>query len=72
METSTTIIHDGPYPLPLKLLLKLRKIVSPIFRPALNRRIRAKLEGIDFSILCNNCLGGVFYHDAGRSFTSPL
>jgi len=37
----------------------------------LNREIQEKLKNIDFSIFSNNCLGGVFYHDAGKEFTSP-
>jgi len=71
MHTDKHIIHDGPYPLPLKLWLKLRKTLSPIGRKKWNKEIREKLEGIEFSILCNNCLGGHFYHDAGRKFTTP-
>lgn len=71
MHTDTHLIHDGPYPPLLALLLKVRKAVSRFGRPKLNREIRKKLEGIEFSIFSNNCLGGVFYHDAGREFTSP-
>ncbi len=71
MHTDTHIIHDTPYPLPLSFLLKLRKLVSPLNRSKLNQEIQSKLEGIEFSVFSNNCLGGVFYHDAGRKFTSP-
>lgn len=71
MHTDTHIIHDKPYPLPLLILLKIRKTISPLFRNKLNQHIRNKLNGIDFSIFSNNCLGGVFYNDAGCEFTSP-
>ena len=37
-----------------------------------NRRIRKQLASYEFSILCNNCIGGVFLHDAGKRFNSPL
>lgn len=71
MYTDTHIIHDGPYPKPLAILLKIRKLVSPLGRRKWNKQIREKLQGVEFSILCNNCLGGHFYHDAGRKFTTP-
>lgn len=71
MHTETHIVHDGPYPLPLRLLLKLRKIVAPVCRPKRNKKIQEKLDGVHFTILSNNCLGGVIYHDAGQPFTSP-
>lgn len=71
MHTDTHIIHDAPYPLPLALLLKIRKTVSPLNRSKWDKTIREKLDGIEFSIFSNNCLAGYFYHDAGREFTSP-
>lgn len=71
MHSDSHIIHDNPPPLPLKILLKMRKELSFLGRPKLNEEIRNKLDGIEFSIFCNNCLGGVFYNDAGRDFTSP-
>lgn len=71
MHTDTHIIHDGPYPTPLAMLLKLRKSVAPLNRSKLNQDIQEKLNGIPFTIFSNNCLGGTFYHDAGREFTSP-
>ena len=71
MTNQTVIIHDGPYPFALRLLLKMRKMAARFFRPKLNRKIKQKLDGVNFSILSNNCLGGVFYHDAGHYFTSP-
>lgn len=71
MHTDTHIIHDAPYPLPLAILLKLRKVVSPLNRPKLDKEIQEKLNGVEFSIFSNNCLAGYFYHDSGREFTSP-
>ncbi len=71
MHTDTHIIHDAPYPLPLAVLLKIRKTFSPLNRSKWDKTIREKLDGIEFSIFSNNCLAGYFYHDAGREFTSP-
>lgn len=71
MLSDTSIRRDGPYPLPRRILLALRKKVSGKYRPRLNSEIREKLDGIEFSMFGNNCLAGVFYHDAGRQFTSP-
>lgn len=71
MHTDQYIIRDKVYPLPRRILLKARKIVAPLSRPKRNRIIREKLDGIPFTIFSNNCLGGIFYHDAGRKFNSP-
>ena len=73
MLADTTIKRDGKYSLPIRYLLALRRRVAPKFRPKLNEEIQNKLKGVrDFTIFSNNCLGGVFYHDAGIQFTSPL
>lgn len=71
MLSDTSIKREPIYPLPLRLLLRLRKAVAPRFRPKRDAKIAQTLEGVEFSIFSNNCLGGVFYHDAGRRFTSP-
>lgn len=41
------------------------------FRKIRNFFIRRKLAPYEFSIFANNCLGGVFLHDAGKRFNSP-
>lgn len=33
--------------------------------------MKAKLHARDFTVLSQNCIGGVFYHDMGLQFTSP-
>lgn len=71
MLEDRTIKRDGKYPLPRRILLAARKKMSVRFRPKLNAQIQEKLLGIDFSIFSNNCLAGVFYHDAQRQFTTP-
>ena len=71
MLSDRTIKREPIYPLPRRILLRLRKLVAPRFRPKLDQKIVRTLEGVDFSIFSNNCLGGVFYHDAKRQFTSP-
>lgn len=73
MLSDKTIIREGPYCLPLQKLLALRKRVSAKPREKLNMEIREKLKDVKpFTIFSNNCLGGIFYHDAGKQFTSPL
>lgn len=70
MLSDHTIKRDGPYSLPRRILLAARKKTSVAFRPKRDARIHEMLEGVDFSIFCNNCLAGVFYHDAQRQFTT--
>ena len=73
MLSDKTIRRDEKYALPIRVLQKIRKISSKKYRDKINFEIREKLINVpDFTIFSNNCLGGVFYHDAGREFTSPL
>lgn len=72
MLSDLTIKRDKNYNLLLRVLLKARSLCAPFHRKKLNRTIRTQLRDIPFTIFSNNCLGGVFYHDAGRQFTTPL
>ncbi len=73
MLSDTTIKRDGPYSFPRRAILTLRKRASVRYRDALNATIRDTLKDVKpFTIFSNNCLGGIFYHDAGLPFTSPL
>lgn len=73
MLSDSTIIRDGANSLPRRILLRLRGKASLLYRDKMNANIREKLmDTPEFTIFSNNCLGGVFYHDAGRRFTSPL
>lgn len=73
MLSDNTIKRDGPDTLLRRGMLKLRRKVSVFYRDKLNKDIRSKLENVTpFTIFSNNCLGAVFYHDAGCEFTSPL
>lgn len=40
-------------------------------RYKLNQNMRNKLSDYQFSVFSNNCIGGVFLHDAGKRFNSP-
>ena len=40
-------------------------------RERLISQMRGKLQNKEFSIISQNCIGGVFYHDMGLQFTSP-
>ena len=35
------------------------------------RQAKAQLKASDFSVISQNCIGGVFYHDMGMQFLSP-
>lgn len=41
-------------------------------RDKLAAEMKAKLHTRDFTVLSQNCIGGVFYHDMGLQFTSPM
>ncbi len=71
MLADKSIKRDIGAPFLLKVVLKLRKITSHLFRSTLNNKMKRQLEGIEFTLLGNNCLPGVVYHDLGREFTSP-
>ncbi len=53
------------------LLYARRKTGERFFRENKNAAIRRTLGDAPFSLFSNNCMGGVFYHDAGRQFNSP-
>lgn len=73
MLTDTSIRRDGKNSLLRRCILKLRSKSAVKYRDKLNEEIRGKLKDVkEFTIFSNNCLGGVFYHDAGIRFTSPL
>lgn len=51
---------------------KFRKtIFEKYYHEKVANKYRAQLENADFSLLCNNCLGGILYHDLGLEFKSP-
>ena len=73
MLADKTIRRDGNPFLLRRILLAVRKKMSKKYRLLLNQNIREKLRDVKpFTIFSNNCLGGVFYNDAGLQFTSPL
>lgn len=72
MLNDATIRRDKNYFVLRRLILKIRKMTAVKYRKKLNELLQKQLIGIDFTIFSNNCLGGVFYHDLGRRFTSPL
>ncbi len=51
----------------LSLGRKYRNVVKKLF----NTKNRRRLENYDFSLLCNNCVGGVISHELGVRFNSP-
>lgn len=45
--------------------------VNVFMRKFVNRANRKRLKNRDFSLLCNNCNGGIICHDLGLQFRSP-
>ena len=45
--------------------------INRCMRKIINRANRRRLKNDDFSLLCNNCNGGVICHDLGLQFRSP-
>ena len=73
MLSDATIKRDTKNNFFWRCLLSLRRRASHRYRVKLNSEIQEKLKDTkDFTIFSNNRIGGVFYHDAGREFTSPL
>ncbi len=58
--------------LPRRVLLKLREICGKRSRERLNAEMAKRLEGADFTVFSNNCLGTMLYHDSGKEYTTPL
>ncbi|MDD3589541.1 MAG: DUF1919 domain-containing protein [Thermoguttaceae bacterium] len=67
----TKKVYEGELSLTARYLQKIRKIVSKNCRKKLNESMAARLTNVDFSILSQNCVGGMFYHDLGLRFLSP-
>lgn len=73
MLSDKTIKRDKKYSIFRRVVLAIRKHSSKKYRKILNDEIREKIKSAGkFTIFSNNCIGGVFYHDAGLEFTSPL
>ena len=73
MLSDNTIRRDPPPNIFRRFLSKIRKKSSFKYREKLNNEIYEKLKDIQpCTIFSNNCLGGVFYSDAGLQFNSPL
>ena len=46
--------------------------INKLFRSTLvNTKNKRQLKNHDFSLLCNNCNGGIITHDLGEAFRSP-
>lgn len=60
-------------------LMKIRKVPVRLYRKVIREKVRPrirtirrrKLRSSDFSIIAQNCIGGVFYHEMGMQFLSP-
>lgn len=71
MLSDNTIVRNDPENIIWRSIFKARKELSTNKRERLNSYIKSQLQDIPFTIFSNNCIAGVFYHDAGRQFTTP-
>lgn len=51
--------------------MKISKYYRSFLRRKLNAENRKNLTNENFTILCNNCVGGVILHELGERFNSP-
>ena len=51
--------------------MKISKYYRAFLRTALNSENKKRLSNRNFTILCNNCVGGVILHELGERFNSP-
>lgn len=51
--------------------MKISKYYRAFLRTALNSENKKRLANRNFTILCNNCVGGVILHELGERFNSP-
>ena len=51
--------------------MEMRNVLYKILRRVGRLILRARLRNKDFSIICQNCIGGVIYHNLGLPFLSP-
>lgn len=51
--------------------MKISKYYRSFLRRKLNAENRKRLTNKNFTVLCNNCVGGVILHELGERFNSP-
>lgn len=51
--------------------MSLRNKYRAILRKNITRKNRKRLNNHDFTIICNNCVGGVIYSTLGEKFNTP-
>lgn len=51
--------------------MKISTYYRAFLRMALNAENKKRLSNRNFTILCNNCVGGVILHELGERFNSP-
>ena len=54
-----------------KLSEKFKRKLNEFFAEKINQENRERLHSEPFTLLTNNCIGGVIYHDLGLRFDSP-
>nr|WP_039121524.1 DUF1919 domain-containing protein [Ligilactobacillus ruminis] len=51
--------------------MKISKYYRSFLRRRLNTENRKRLKNKNFTVICNNCVGGVIIHELGERFNSP-
>ena len=54
-----------------KVTAKFKRKLNEFFSKEVNKRNRERLNSEPFTLLTNNCIGGIVYHDLGMRFDSP-
>ena len=55
----------------MKYNVRIFRRINVFLRKNINKKNRQRLKNRDFSLLCNNCNGGIISHDLGLQFRSP-
>ena len=71
MLEDTSIKRAGNPPLVNRLKQKIFEVIGKPKRSKIDHDLRRQITNENFSIICQNCIGGKIYHSLGRKFLSP-
>jgi uncharacterized protein (DUF1919 family) len=55
----------------VSIFIRIRQFVWNYYEKISQKKLLRKLDNDSFSIVCDNCIGGVIYHRLGKEFLSP-
>ena len=56
----------------MKIIRLIKRWILKILTSSYLRRLRKGVTKNDFSIISNDCCGGIIYHRLGKKFSSPF